>query len=168
MTNSFVFDKENILSVALKKKIDFLLLKFPKKNKRSVILASLHLLQDANGGFLSNESIIAISDYLLISKIFVFEVALFYSMYNLKNFVRTKVCICTNITCSLYGSNELVDAVKQRYKLDNNNISKDKSFFLCEVECLALCDKVPFIQVNKLYYFNLTKEKVFEILDKLV
>lgn len=167
MSSNIVFDKENILSSYVKETINFWLGKFQKNHKRSVVLVFLHIVQDVNGGFLSDELIIAVADYLLISKIFVYEVATFYSMYNLKHLIKNRVCICTSLTCSLYGSVILVEEIKRRYNLDSDGVSANRNFYLLDVECLALCDRVPFIQIGKLYYFKFTKEMVFEILDKL-
>jgi NADH-quinone oxidoreductase subunit E len=165
------FNTENVakgvLSEEVKGKIDNWLIKFPKNCGRSVILVSLHLVQDENGGFVSSELIAAISDYLLLPHIFVYEVASFYNMYNLVNPVRNKICICTNITCSLYGSDFLVRSVRDKYSVGLNNVSGDGSFFLSEVECLALCDKAPVVQVNKKYFFNITEKMFFELIDGL-
>ncbi len=159
--------KENILLDRIKDTFDFWLAKFPKDYKRSAVLACLHVLQDVNGGFLLDESIIIVADYLLVPRVFVYEVATFYTMYNLKNLIKNKVCVCTNITCSLYGSVELVEDIKVRYAIGSDGVSRNRNFFFSEVECLAVCDKALFIQVNKLYYFKFTKEMIFKVLDEL-
>lgn len=155
------------LSSSTKKKINSILTKFPYDKKRSAVLSVLHFVQDENNGFLSSNLIEDIATYLKIPPIFVYEVASFYSMYNLSFNVKVKICICTNITCTLCGARHLLKEIKSRYKLDDNLVSKNKKFFLSEVECLALCDKAPVLQIGKVYYFHVTKDIIFNLLDKL-
>lgn len=168
MTNILIqLTKFNDLPKFLINEIDSWLLKFPKKQRRSAILISLQFVQDFNGGFLTNELIEIVAVYLGVPVIFVYEVASFYSMYNSVIKTKYRVFVCTNITCSLRGSVALLNEIRKRYYVDFKNVSGDGKFLLSEVECLALCDKAPVLQLNKDYIFNASNDVVFEIFDRL-
>ncbi len=159
---------ETILSKKTCKEIDLWLKKYPKDQKQSAVLAALREVQHENKGYLTTELMDAVSDYLGMSKIAVYEVASFYSMFETKPVGRNSVSVCTNISCMLMGSDEIVKHVENKLGIKTGESTKDGKFFLkCEEECLAACCGGPMMMINHKYYENLTLNKVDEILDNL-
>jgi NADH-quinone oxidoreductase subunit E len=100
-------------------------------------------------------------------KIAVYEVASFYTMFELKPVGRHKICICTNISCMLRGSDDMVDYIRNKLNIDFNQTSADGKFTLRAVECLAACGGAPMMQVDETYHENLTPTKIDQILEAL-
>lgn len=155
----------NLLSENLRADIDKWIEKFPPERRQSAILPALNLAQDANHGYLSAELINAVADYLNISRVTAYEVATFYSMYELKPVGRRKICICTNVSCMLRGCDEIVKHLKNRLQINFGETTADGRFTLKEVECLGACTKAPVVQIAQRYYEDLTPKKIDEILD---
>tara|TARA_A100001035_G_C27759004_1_gene490272 strand:- start:1075 stop:1563 length:489 start_codon:yes stop_codon:yes gene_type:complete len=156
----------NILSENLKKEIDSIKLKFPDNEKRSSIIESLLIVQHHNNGFLTEELIESVAAYLNVQKIDVYEVATFYSMFNLKPVGKNVISVCTNVSCMLRHSDEIVDYIEKKLKIKIGESTKDNKFFLKdEMECLAACNGAPMMQVNHINYENLTFKKIDEVLD---
>jgi NADH-quinone oxidoreductase subunit E len=156
------------LSAHSREEIDELLSHFPADHKKSALLGALNVVQHENKGFLTEELMIAVADYLDLAKIEVYEVASFYSMYELKPVARNNIAICTNICCMLMGSQTIVDHVEKKLNIKTGESTGDGRIYLKkEEECLAACAGGPMMQVNHVYYENLTPEKVDEILDGL-
>ncbi len=156
------------LSSHAREEIDELLTHFPADQKKSALLGTLNIVQHENKGFLTDELMHAVADYLELSKIEVYEVASFYSMYELKPVARNNVAICTNISCMLMGSQDIVDHVENKLGIKIGESTEDGRIYLKkEEECLAACAGGPMMQVNHVYFENLTPEKVDEILDAL-
>ncbi len=159
---------KNIFSDKLKKEIDSIKLKFPKDKNKSSIIESLLKIQHDNGGFLSEDLIENLAEYLNLQKIDVYEVATFYSMFNLKPVGKNVISVCTNVSCMLRNSDQIVDYIEKKLKVKIGESTKDKKFFLKnEMECLAACNGAPMMQVNHVNYENLTFQKIDEILDNL-
>jgi len=154
-----------LISDALKNEIDVWVAKFPADQKRSAVIPALTLVQDKEG-FLSNGMMEAVADYLGMPHIAVYEVATFYSMYDLKPRGQHKICVCTNISCMLRGSEQVVDHLKKTLKIDFNETTEDKQFTLRHVECLGACGGAPAMQIDRTYYENLTPERIDAILAK--
>jgi len=156
------------LSAHAREEIDELLSHFPADQKKSALLGALNVVQHENNGYLTEELMELVADYLELAKIEVYEVASFYSMYELKPVGRHNVAICTNICCMLMGSQSLVDHVENKLGIKVGESTEDGRIYLKkEEECLAACAGGPMMQVNHVYYENLTPEKVDEILDSL-
>jgi NADH-quinone oxidoreductase subunit E len=156
------------LSTHAREEIDELLSHFPADHKKSALLGALNVVQHENKGYLTEELMSAVADYLGLAKIEVYEVASFYSMYELKPVARNNVAICTNICCMLMGSQTIVDHVEKKLNIKIGESTDDGRIYLKkEEECLAACAGGPMMQVNHVYYENLTPEKVDEILDGL-
>jgi len=156
------------LSEHVRAEIDELLTHFPADQKKSALLGALNIVQHENNGYLSDELMVAVADYLELAKIEVYEVASFYSMYELKPVARNNVAICTNISCMLMGSQTIVDHVENKLGIKIGESTADGRIYLKkEEECLAACAGGPMMQVNHVYYENLTPEKVDAILDSL-
>jgi len=148
--------------------IDHWLNKFPKGQKRSAVLGALNAAQHQNQGYLTTDLMDAVAEYLGMAAIHVYEVASFYSMYEIKPVGRNNVAICTNISCMLMGSGSIVEHVENKLGIKIGESTEDGRIYLkCEEECLAACAGGPMMQVNHVYYENLTAEKVDEILDRL-
>ncbi|MFC1589476.1 NADH-quinone oxidoreductase subunit NuoE [Pseudomonadota bacterium] len=160
---------ENIqLSEHARKKIDALIAKFPADRKKSALLGALNVVQHENQGFLTEALMHAIAEYLELTNIEVYEVATFYSMYELKPVARHNVAICTNICCMLMGSGTIVDHVEKKLGIKLGESTPDGRIYLkLEEECLAACAGGPMMQVDHVYHEKLTPEKVDEILDGL-
>lgn len=155
-----------VLSDALKTDIDGWVQKFPVEQKRSAVIPTLTLVQDKEG-YLSTAMMDAVAAYLGMPNIAVYEVATFYSMFDLKPRGKHKICVCTNISCMLRGSEKVVDHLKDKLKIDFNETTEDKQFTLRHVECLGACGGAPAMQIDKTYYENLTPERIDEILVKI-
>jgi len=156
-----------LLSEATRTKIDEWLQRYPEEEKRSAVMQALHYVQEANQGFLTTELMDAVAAHLDIPNVSVYEVATFYSMYNLEPVGKHIIDVCTNISCMLLGSEKILQHLKKRLQIDINATTADGKFTLREAECLAACAAAPMFQIGKKYYENLTPEKVDEILEKL-
>ncbi len=159
---------ENILSAHTIEEIDEWLTRYPEDRKKSALLAALRAAQHQNNGFLTVPLMDAIADYLDLAKIEVYEVASFYSMYELNPVARHNVAVCTNVCCMLMGSDTIVDHLEKKLGIKLGESTADGRVYLKkEEECLAACAGGPMMQVNHKYYTELTPEKVDEIIDAL-
>ena len=157
-----------VLTEDIKEKIDTWVAKFPVGKQRSAIIGSLHAVQEHNQGYLTPELMDAVADYLDQPRIYVYEVATFYSMFQTKPVGRNEIAICTNISCMLSGSDMIVQHIEDRLNIKLGESSKDGNIFLKkEEECLAACTGAPMMMVNHQYIENLDIEKVNKILDEL-
>jgi len=160
--------KIDLLSDHTRAEIDHWVAKFPEDRKRSAVLSALNAAQHQNQGYLTTDLMDAVAEYLSMAAIHVYEVASFYSMYEIKPVARNNVAICTNISCMLMGSDSIVEYVENKLGIKIGESTEDGLIYLkCEEECLAACAGGPMMQVNHKYYENLTAEKVDEILDRL-
>jgi len=157
----------DILSAESRAEIDNWIAKYPSDQKQSACMPALRIVQEANGGYLSESLMDAVADYLDMPRISVYEVATFYSMYELKPIGKHKICVCTNISCMLCGSDEIVAHLKKRLGIGFGETTEDGRITLKEVECLGACVGAPMFQIGKHYYENLTPEKIDTILDQL-
>lgn len=156
-----------VLSQQSKRAIDQWLTKFPPNQRQSAVIFALKVVQKENGGWLTEALMDAVAAYLEMPKIAVYEVASFYSLFELKPVGRHKLCVCTNVSCLLRGSEENIQHLKKRLRIDFGETTPDGQFTLKEVECLCACGGAPVMQVNDHYYENLTPEKIDEILTAL-
>ena len=140
--------------------------KYPAERKASAVMAALRIAQ-AEHGWLSVPLMDYIAELLEMRPIQVYEVATFYSMYDLKPVGKYKICVCTNVSCMLCGSDQIVKHLQQRLGVKLGETSADGKFTLKEVECLAACGGAPMVQIGDTYYENLTPQKVDEILAGL-
>lgn len=160
-------DKIALLSVDSRTDIDRWVNKYPAEQKQSAVMAALRIAQEQNGGWLSNELIEAVADYLQMEPIAVYEVATFYSMYELSPVGRHKINVCTNISCMLRGSDEVVSHLENRLGIKLGETTEDGRITLKEVECLGACVNAPMFSIDKTYYENLTPETIDRILESL-
>lgn len=157
----------SLLSEASRAEIDQWIAKYPPEQKQSAVMAALRIAQDQNGGWLSRELIDAVAAYLEMEAIAAYEVATFYSMYELSPVGKHKISVCTNISCMLRGSDEVVAHLQQRLGIKLGETTDDGKFTLKEVECLGACVNAPMFQIAREYHENLTPEKIDAILDTL-
>ena len=159
---------ETILSKKVCKEINMWLKKYPAEQKQSAVLAALRAVQHENKGYLTTELMDAVAEYLEMSKIAVYEVASFYSMFETKPVGKHSISVCNNISCMLMGADNIVDHVEKKLGIKTGESSKDGKFYLKrEEECLAACCGGPMMMIDHIYYENLTTEKVDEILESL-
>ena len=158
----------NTLSDHVRDEIDRWTARFPEGRHRSAVIGALHAAQHENGGYLTNELMDAVADYMNLPAIQVYEVATFYSMFQIKPVGRHNVAICTNISCMLRGADDIVDYVEAKLGVKLGDSTVDGRIYLKqEEECLAACCGAPMMMVDHKYHEDLTKEKVDEILDAL-
>ncbi|HHB12665.1 MAG TPA: NADH-quinone oxidoreductase subunit NuoE [Chromatiales bacterium] len=155
------------LSDHVRAEIDQWLARYPEDRKQSAVLAALRAVQHELG-WLPRAQMDAVAEYLGMPPIAVYEVASFYSMFNLRPVGRHEIAVCTNISCWLRGAGEIVAHLEKRLGVKLGESTPDGKFYLKrEEECLAACCGAPMMQVNHVYHEHLTPEKVDEILDQL-
>jgi NADH-quinone oxidoreductase E subunit len=159
---SFVFSESNQLIA------ESILKKYPNKNKKSAVMPLLYLAQRQNLNWIPLAAMKYIAKYLSISYINVYEVATFYSMYNLSPVGKYFVQVCTTSPCLIRGADKLVKACKEKISEKENKISKDGKCSWVEVECLGACVNAPMMQINNDYYEDLDEKKTKDIIDSLI
>lgn len=158
----------SVLSQHTLDEIEHWIKKYPEDRKQSAVLAALRETQHQNKGFLTVELMDAVAEYLGMDKIAVYEVASFYSMLETKPVACNSISICTNISCMLRGSDEIVEHLENKLGIKVGESTEDGKFYLKpEEECLAACCGAPMMMVNHVYHENLTTEKVDNIIDEL-
>jgi len=143
-----------------------LVARYPSDKQKSALLPVLHLAQDTFGGWLSAETMDYVAELLHIEPIEVYEVATFYSMYNLKPVGKYLFEVCHTGPCMISGSDNIVDYIKQKLNIGVGETTTDGLFTLKTVECLGACGYAPMMQLGKTYREHLTKEKVDAIVDE--
>lgn len=158
-----------MISEQVKKEIDRWVAKYPEGKQRSAVIPALRLVQDEHNGYLTETLMDFVADYLKMDRIAVYEVATFYSHFNLKPIGRHKLMVCSNISCKLMGSDQIVQHVEKRLGIKAGETTADGRYTLIEeVECLGACVGGPMMQVDcREYYEHLTPEKVDALLDAL-
>jgi NADH-quinone oxidoreductase subunit E len=156
------------LSAHVREEIDRWVAKFPPDRKRSAVISALHATQHENKGFLTPDLMDAVAAYLGLAPIQVYEVATFYSMFETKPVGRHHVSVCTNISCMLRGSQEVVEHVERKLGIKTGESTPDGRIYLKrEEECLAACTGAPMMMVDHVFHEHLTPESIDKILDEL-
>jgi len=158
----FNFSDENL------KKVKEILKRYPEKNKKSAVMPLLYLAQRQNNNWIPLAAMKYIAKLLDMPYIKVYEVATFYSMYNLSPVGKYFIQVCTTTPCMIRGANKLVEACKEKISENESELSKNKNCSWMEVECLGACVNAPMMQINDDYYEDLDKEKTLKILDKIL
>lgn len=143
-----------------------LVARYPDGKQKSALLPVLHLAQDSFGGWLSAETMDYVADLLQITPIEVYEVATFYSMYNLKPVGKHMFEVCQTGPCMLNGSDDIIAYISEKLGIKPGETTADGLFTLKTVECLGACGYAPMMQMGKTYREHLTKEKVDAIIDE--
>lgn len=147
--------------------IDRWIAKYPADQKQAAVMGALNIVQRQNGGWLTTELMDAVAAYLEMPPIAVYEVATFYTMYDLKPVGRHKIYVCTNISCMLCGSGVIVEHLEKKLDVKLGETTADGKFTVKEAECLAACGGGPMFMLDDEYHENLTPDKVDAILAKL-
>lgn len=158
---SYVFNEEN------RQKVQTILAKYPEDRKTSALLPLLDLMQRQCDNWLPREAMDHVAEVLGIAPIRVYEVASFYTMYNLKPVGKYLIQLCGTTPCMLCGAAELLEACKKKLDIDVGGTTNDGLFTLVEVECLGACVNAPLVQINDDYYEDLTVQQLEFIIDEL-
>ena len=142
--------------------------KYPKDKQQSAVMALLYVAQKQNNNWIPLAAMKYIGKYLDMPYIKVYEVATFYTMYNLAPVGKHFIQVCTTTPCMIRGAYKLVEACKEKISENENQLSRDESCSWMEVECLGACVNAPMMQINDEYYEDLDKEMTLKILDKIL
>ncbi len=158
---------QSVLSKHEIHEIDHWLKRYPEDQRQSALLGALRAVMHEDH-YLSYEKMDAVAEYLGIPSVAVYEVASFYSMYEMdeKAAGKNTIAVCTNISCMLNGSDKIVEHIENKLGIKHGETTPDGEFyFKIEEECLAACCGAPMMQLNHVYHEHLTLEKVDELLD---
>ena len=158
----FLFSGEN------SKKVSEILKRYPEKNKKSAVMPLLYLAQKQNENWIPLAAMKYIANYLSMPYISVYEVATFYTMYNLAPVGKHFVQVCTTTPCLIRGADKIVKLCKEKISQNENEISKKGNCSWMEVECLGACVSAPMVQINEDYYEDLNEKSTSEILDSII
>jgi NADH-quinone oxidoreductase subunit E len=160
-SEAFAFTPANV------EKAKAIVAKYPKGRSQSALMPLLDLAQRQNGGWLPRAAMDHVAAFLGLAPIRVYEVATFYTMYNLKPVGRHHVQVCTTTPCWLRGSDQVVDACKKRLGIEVGETTPDGKFTLSEVECLAACVNAPVAWIGDDFYEDVDAASMTRILDDL-
>jgi NADH-quinone oxidoreductase subunit E len=148
------------------KEVRTIIERYPHGKQKSALLPVLHLAQEDNNGWLSVEAMDHVADLLQLKPIEVYEVATFYSMYNLKPVGKYLFEVCQTGPCMLNGSDQIINYIKEKLGIGVGETTADGLFTLKTVECLGACGYAPMMQFGKFYKEHLTPEKVDRIIEE--
>ena len=156
-----------MLSTESLKRIDREIAKYPAEQKQSAVMSALAIAQDEKG-WLANETMNFVAEYLGMPPIAVYEVATFYNMYNLEPVGKYKITICTNLPCALSGSNDSAAYLKKKLGIEFNQTTPDGKFTLKEGEYFGACGDAPVLLVNnKRMCSFMSNETIDKLLEEL-
>ena len=158
----FKFNEENL------KKLEEILNKYPVGSKKSAVMPLLYLVQRQNQNWIPLAAMKYIAKLLSMPYISVYEVATFYTMYNLAPVGKHFIQVCTTTPCLIRGADKIVKLCKEKISPNENKISKNGNCSWVEVECLGACVSAPMMQVNENYYEDLDERSTIQILDSLI
>lgn len=157
----------SVLSADALAKIDRAIAKYPPENKQSAVMAALTCAQD-EAGHLTVEAMDFVAEYLGVPPVLVYEVATFYSMYDLEPVGDHKLCICTNLPCALSGATDAALHLKKKLGVAWNQTTTDGKFTLKEGECFGACGDAPVIlHNNKKMLIGMTPDKIDQLIAEL-
>ena len=159
--SEFKFDNKNF------EEAQNILKNYPEGKQQSAVMALLYLAQKQNNNWIPLVAMKYIAKFLSMPYIKVYEVATFYSMYNLSPVGKYFFQICTTTPCMIRGAYDLVNSCKEKISDKENQLSKDKTCSWMEVECLGACINAPMMQINDDYYEDLNKEKTEKIINQI-
>ena len=148
------------------KEVEQIIQRYPEGKQKSALIPVLHLAQEEFGGWLSAETMDYVASVLNLQPIEVYEVATFYSMYNLKPVGRYLFEVCQTGPCMLNGSDNIIRYIFEKLGIKPGETTTDGMFTLKTVECLGACGYAPMMQLGKNYREHLTKEKVDAIIEE--
>ena len=142
--------------------------KYPKGKQQSAVMALLYIAQRQNDNWIPLAAMKYIAKFLDMPYIKVYEVATFYSMYNLAPVGKYFIQVCTTTPCMIRGATKIVEACKEKISEKESELSIDKTCSWMEVECLGACVNAPMIQINDDYFEDLDEKSTIEILDSII
>ena len=142
--------------------------KYPEGKQQSAVMSLLYIAQKQNSNWIPLAAMKYIATFLEMPYIKVYEVATFYTMYNLAPVGKHFIQVCTTTPCMIRGAYKLVEACKEKISKKENELSKNESCSWMEVECLGACVNAPMMQINDEYFEDLDKEKTLKILDEIL
>jgi len=142
--------------------------KYPEGKQQSAVMALLYLAQKQNDNWIPLAAMKYIAKFLNMPYIKVYEVATFYSMYNLKPVGKFFLQVCTTTPCMIRGAYKIVDVCKEKISENQGQLAHDGKCSWTEVECLGACVNAPMMQINEDYYEDLDKEKTIKIIDQIL
>lgn len=148
------------------KQANEIIARYPEGKQKSALIPLLHIAQEENGGWLDVAAMDYIAGLLHILPIEVYEVATFYTMFNLKPVGKYVFEICRTGPCMLNGSDDIIEYIKTKLNIKEGETTPDGLFTLKPAECLGACGYAPMMQLGKFYKEHLTKEKVDQIIDE--
>ena len=158
-------DKNIVFSSEKLQKIQEIIARYPEGKQKSALLPVLHLAQEEFGGWVDVPVLDYVASLLQIMPIEVYEVATFYTMFNVKPVGKYVLEVCRTGPCMLRGSDEILDYIKEKLQIKEGETTADGLFTLKPAECLGACGYAPMMQLGKFYHENLTKQKVDEIIE---
>ena len=141
--------------------------KYPSGKQQSAVMALLYIAQKQNDNWIPLAAMKYIAKFLEMPYIKVYEVATFYSMYNLSPVGKYFIQVCTTTPCMIRGANKIVEACKEKISENESELSNDKRCSWMEVECLGACVNAPMMQINDDYYEDLNNSTLIKLLDDL-
>ena len=154
-------------SITSMQEVSRILSHYPKDKQKSALLPILHIAQKEFGGWLSSETMDYVARLLHIQPIEVYEVATFYSMYNMKPVGKILIEVCHTGPCCLNGAEKMISYLENKLKIKVGETTADKMFTIKTVECLGACGYAPMFQIGETFYEHLTEEKIDTILERL-
>ena len=148
------------------REVEEIIQRYPEGKQKSALIPVLHLAQEEFGGWLSPETMDYVASVLNLQPIEVYEVATFYSMYNLKPVGRYLFEVCQTGPCMLNGSDNIIKYIFEKLGIKPGETTSDGMFTLKTVECLGACGYAPMMQLGKNFREHLTKEKVDSIIEE--
>ena len=159
---NFEFTNENMT------RIKDIINKYPNGKKQSAVMPLLYIAQQQNDNWIPLSAMKNIGKLLEMPYVKVYEVATFYTMYNLSPVGKNFIQVCTTTPCMIRGAYKIVEACKEKISKNENELSEDKKSSWMEVECLGACINAPMMQINDDYYEDLDKDKALKILDQII
>jgi NADH-quinone oxidoreductase subunit E len=157
----FSFNDEHLM------KAQTIIGRYPEGRQKSALLPLLDLAQRQSGGWLPHHAIEYVAEFLSVPFMRAYEVATFYTMFNLKPVGKNHIQVCTTTPCWLRGSSDIVKICEDRLSIKCGEVSNDNEFSLIEVECLGACVNAPMVQINDDYFEDLTPESMTILIDKM-
>jgi NADH-quinone oxidoreductase E subunit len=158
----FDFSKENLIAA------EKILKRYPEKNKKSAVMPLLYLAQKQNQNWIPLSAMKYIAKYLSMSYISVYEIATFYTMYNLAPVGKYFVQVCTTSPCLIQGAEKIIKICKDKISPNESEVSLNGMCSWMEVECLGACVSAPMMQINQDYYEDLDEKNTKNIIDSLI
>ena len=159
--SDFEFNKKNL------EEVQKIIKNYPNGKQQSAVMALLYIAQKQNNNWIPLAAMKYIAKFLDMPYIKVYEVATFYSMYNLSPVGKFFIQVCTTTPCMIRGAYDIVNACKEKISDKEKELSKDKTCSWMEVECLGACINAPMMQINDDYYEDLDKEKTEKIINQI-